>query len=223
MRWFLLDMSLNPQAPPLPFPNQADTLPADSRDTNRQVLLPSTMISRVLPPPPAESPMQPMQGSGVHDDQADASPFPHEQVEDTTPNRLTRRVRDMLRKRMQRFKDRQEFKTICGILGIPAEPKNDLVYRSKYSFFFMSSEVLSIFLVRVRLQELANLGIERQRQLEEREAAAAAVWQELAQVSAALNGASVSGINSHTYLGGSDTGATGVHGSMEREPDEWHS
>ena len=78
------------------------------------------------------------------------------------------------------------------------------------------------FIVRVRLQELANLGTERQRQLEEREATAAAAWQELVQMSAALDRAPVPDINFHTYPGGSDTGALGVHGSMEREPGEWH-
>ena len=133
----LLGLSLTHHpAPHSPFPNQADGLHADSRDTSRQVLLPSTMISGVLRPPPAESHMQPMQGMGVQDGHTDARPFP-QQVEDSTPKKLTKKVRDMLRKRVQRSNDRQEFETICGILRIPKDPKNDLVLRSEYLFFFI--------------------------------------------------------------------------------------
>ena len=79
------------------------------------------------------------------------------------------------------------------------------------------------FIVRLRLQELARLESERQRQLEEREAAAAIVRQQLAQLSTGMSTASFPAMNVHEYPGGSDIGATGVHGfgSMS-EPDEWH-
>jgi hypothetical protein len=75
-----------------------------------------------------------MQESGVQDDHADARSS-HEQVEDTTPKRLTKKEREMLRKRAQRLNDIREFRKICELLEIQEGPKNTLVHRSEYLFF----------------------------------------------------------------------------------------
>jgi hypothetical protein len=131
LHWFLLGISLtHGQATDSPFPDGTNPLRADWEGANRRVSPPFTSP---FPPPSAESHSQ-MQESGVQDDHADARSS-HEQVEDTTPKRLTKKEREMLRKRAQRLNDIREFRKICELLEIQEGPKNTLVHRSEYLFF----------------------------------------------------------------------------------------
>ena len=103
--------------------------------------------------------------SRIQDDYIGATPFLHGQVDGTTlslaatqrqsaamrkairkrQQKQRKNERDMVRKRIQRSDDDQDFAMICGLLGISHKPKNTLVRRSEYFRIHLSisSEGLS--------------------------------------------------------------------------------
>jgi hypothetical protein len=134
----------------------------------------------------------------------------------TTQNQK-KKEKDMLRKRAQRLEDRQHFARICKLLKIPSSPRTTLVRRSEYLYFHHFHYVgkIDCFVVLAAVEELVErckLESERQCRLEENEAGAAVLTEELAQLPTEGD-APFPPINVHTFLGASDTGATRAHGS----------
>ena len=133
-----------------------------------------------------------------------------------TTQHQTKKEKDMLRKRSQRLEDRQYFARICKLLKIPSSPRSTLVRRSEYLYFHHFHYVgkIKCFPVLAAVEELVErckLESERQCQLEENEAGAAVLREELAQLPTEGD-ASFPPINVHTFLGASDTDATRAHG-----------
>jgi hypothetical protein len=132
------------------------------------------MVVDPLSSPSAESSTH----SGVQDDYPDATSSSHGQVEGITLSRMaiqgrratmqkasrqrqqkkTKKEKDMVRKRIQRFDDEQHFEKICKLLEIPLNPKKTLVHRSEYLSFhlFHPTGGIECFIVLVGVKELVE-------------------------------------------------------------------
>jgi hypothetical protein len=138
-----------------------------------------------------------------------------------------KKKRDMVRKRVQRSDDSQDLARICELLKIPLSPKKTLARRSEYLFIHLYIFVRGIecIIVLVSVEALVERcrfesASEHQCQLEEREASAVVVREELARLSTQGNTASSPPINAYNFLGGSDVYDLGA---MGRGLDEWHN
>jgi hypothetical protein len=98
------------------------------------------MIPGTLSSPLAEPHTQ----FGVQDDYADSPSFLHGQVEGTTlspvaaqgqsattSRQMKKKEKDVIRKRVQRLDDKQDFAKICELLHIELRPQKTLVHRSE--------------------------------------------------------------------------------------------
>ena len=161
-------------------------------------------------------------------DYADATLFFCRKVEaqTATTRKLTKKERDKVNKRAQRSKDREDFEKICNLLKIPLAPRSDLVFRSKRLHFHYqvgkSKRFVVLGCVEKLVEKCSRLDSESERQchLEENEAGAAILIEELATE----GNTSFPPIDVRSFLGGSDMiGATLVNGfgPTGRELDAW--
>ena len=117
----------------------------------------------------------------------------------------------MENKRAQRSQDRAHFAKICKLFEIPLQPRSNLVLRSEYLHFHHQVGKIKSFVVLGCVEKLmekcSRLESELQCHLEQKEAGAAVLREELAQLPAEEN-TSFPPIDVRTFLSGPDIDAT---------------